>query len=120
MNLVQRVGVELVEVRAALRILEWNVVGDHSDVACAACFVTSEHIKVCGVHGRIHRDKRGFAVARRHGGVTPGERNGTRQCGDCKQAAGGRGMKKIHGYLQNMVMGQSIVVASVFSDCTAG
>ena len=64
-DLVERVRVELEVVRAAVRVLQRQVVGDQRDVAGAAGLVAVEHVEVGAVDLGRRRDRRRLAVARR-------------------------------------------------------
>ena len=78
MDLVQRVRVEHVEVRAALRILEGDVVGEDRHVGRASGFVAAKHVEIGAVDGRVHGDAGRLAVARRPrcgGGCNRSQRN---------------------------------------------
>src|SRR5262249_16160939 len=63
-DLVQRVLVHGEVVRAAVGILEWDVVGDQRDVVRSACFVRTEHVEVGAVDLGLRGDERRFAMAR--------------------------------------------------------
>ena len=67
-DLVQRVGIHLEVVGAAVGVLERLVVGDHRHVAAAAVFVAAEHVEVSTVDpGRAGYGRR-LAVAGSLGG----------------------------------------------------
>ena len=64
-DLVERILVEREVVRAAVGVLQRQVVGEHRHVACAAGLVAVEQVEVGRIHGRHARDVRRLAVAGR-------------------------------------------------------
>jgi len=65
MDFIESVGVEHIEVRAALRILERDVVGQDGDEVLAARFIAAEHVQVGAVDLGHAGDVGTFAVAGR-------------------------------------------------------
>ena len=65
MNFVQRIGVEHVKVRPALRILKWLVVGQQGHEVLASGLITLKHIKIGPVDFWVAGNKWCFAVTGR-------------------------------------------------------
>jgi len=75
-DLVERVRVQRVVVRAVEAVLHRLVIGDQGDVVAAAGLVAVEEVEVRGVHLGRARDERRLAVAGGAGGAGQGERGG--------------------------------------------
>ena len=84
-DFIECIRVEHVKVRAALGILERNVVGQNGDESRTAGFITSEHVQVGCIDRRIHGDVRRFAVA---GGLR--DRDGDQRHSKCACREGKR------------------------------
>ena len=78
-DFVDRVRVKMEIVRAAVRVLQRQIVGDERHITAATRLVAVEHIEIGGVHLRQTGDKRRFAVARRLRRVSPRRDQG---CGE--------------------------------------